>query len=77
MVNSNFVQSYDEENLFAFFDKEHRSNYVDSIHVFVKNLVQISLTLKTIPVHIFLNIFRMKIEPSNFASFSSKPTEHW
>ena len=53
MVNSGCgcMLAFDEENLFAFLDKEHKSNYVDSIHIFVKNLVQISLLLKTIPVY--------------------------
>ena len=67
MVNSGCgcMLAFDEENLFAFLDKEHKSNYVDSIHIFVKNLVQISLLLKTIPVYFqFLN--KIQAEDRNF-----------
>lgn len=71
MVNSGCgcMLAFDEENLFAFLDKEHKSNYVDSIHIFVKNLVQISLLLKTIPVYFqILNKFRLRIETFSYVN---------
>lgn len=56
-----------EHNIHAYLDKEHRSNYVDSIHIFVQNLVKISLTLKTIPAedrNLQLRMFLIKANRS-------------
>jgi hypothetical protein len=34
----------------VYIDKEYRSNYANSINIFITNLTKISLQLKTIPV---------------------------